>query len=214
VYIFSMAMGSAVAPLSAARANVSGIIVYASTIARPLPESLTEMMKRNWYLEKKKDMENDPRPAKLEKFLKLALKPDAKPSKIVEENPDLKELVESVQEGGGDDAIMGIPAQYFRDMAATDYPDAWGKLDTNVLVLWGEADFQANRGDGEMIAGAVNRKHPGKAKFQTLPGVDHIFSKAKDQEDSYLGGYQGAEYNPIVAETISKWIKAQNDVRT
>jgi hypothetical protein len=46
---------------------------------------------------------------------------------------------------------------------------------------------------------------PGKATFVALPGVDHGYNDAEDQDESFLSEGAG-KYNPVVAETLTKWM--------
>ena len=77
-----------------------------------------------------------------------------------------------------------------------------------MLTLWNESDYIASKTDSELVAAIVNRGHPGKATFVAVPGIDHGFNQAEDQEESYLA--EGAvSFNPVVIETLTKWIKVQ-----
>ena len=49
---------------------------------------------------------------------------------------------------------------------------------------------------------------PGKATFVALPGVDHGYNAAEDQEESFLSEGAG-KYNPLVTETLTKLMKEQ-----
>ena len=51
---------------------------------------------------------------------------------------------------------------------------------------------------------------PGKATFVALPGVDHGYNAAEDQEESFLSEGAG-KYDPVVAEALTKWMKEQAD---
>lgn len=207
VYIFSFGMGSAVAPLAADGAQVKGVASYAATVMRPWSQGMVEQAKRGWALHDGKETGYDERAKAVAKFVELCQKPGVKPLDVLNDHPELKEAAESIGGPVTNDAFAGIDLKYFQDIAATDYAKAWAGLNAEVLSLWGEADFQANRGDCEMIAKVVNDAHAGRAKFVALPQVDHVFNKADDQEDSYLSGYQGGEFNPVAAKTIIKWIQ-------
>lgn len=206
VFILSQGMGSAVAPFAAKNSGVRGVITYGSTIFRPAREALTEAIRRMLLLNDPEDKKIDEKTKMLESFFKL-IADGTKPSAAVEKIEGLAEVMQPLGGQAGDDFVMGIPYDYFMQMEKTDYAKAWSDVGSKVLVLWGEADYQANKTDSEAIAAAVNKSRPGAAEFKPLPGIDHVGNKASDQEDSYLSGYGASDFNPILVKTLASWIE-------
>lgn len=205
VFIYALGMGSAIAPLAAKDAGVRGVATYGSTIARAPSVSLPEALHRMWELRDPEDKQIDKNTALLTDFLKLCEKGE-KPGEAMKKCEGLREAL-SAFGPQRDDNILGIQQPYFLDIARTDYAKAWGEVNAEVLALWGDADYQANRGDAEFIAESVNKAHPGKATFKALPECDHVGNKADDIEDSFLSGYGAGDFNPVIVETLAKWIE-------
>lgn len=204
VFVFSHSSGGAIAPLLADQ-GVKGIATFAA-FARPWNEHITDQSLRRWKLELLKE---DEIKANLEKEKTIANElfvNKRSPKEIIEAHPDLKEyLGQYVQ---GENMIYGMHYKYLRQLAGLDLDGAWSKVSVPVLAMWGEADYAASKADSELIAASVNKKAPGKGKFVSLPGTDHSYAKSEDQEESFLAG-PGGNFNPIVMETLVKWLKEQ-----
>lgn len=206
VFIFSQSSGGVIAPQLADQ-GVKGIATFAA-FARPWTEHTTEQSMRQWKLELLKEEEIK---ANLEKEKIIAEELYVKkrsPKEILEAHPELKEyLGQAVQ---GDNMIYGMHYKYLQQLAGADLAAAWAKVNVPVLAMWGEADYAASKADSEFIVATVNKKAPGKAKFVPLPGTDHSYAKAEDQEESFLAGPGGGgNFNPLVIETVTKWLKEQ-----
>ena len=207
VFIFAMGMGSAVAPLAAKDAGIRGVVTFGSTIFRPAKEGLTESLRRMLLLNDPEDELIEDKTKLLTRYFKL-IGEGARPTEALAKIEGLAEVLEPLGgTRGGDDYVVGIPYDYFMQMERTNFADAWGEVSADVLVLWGEADFQANRKDSELIAASVNKTRAGAAAFKALPRVDHVGNNAIDQEDSYLSGYSANDFNPVLIKTLTAWIE-------
>lgn len=207
VFIYAFGMGSAIAPLAAKDSGVRGVALYGSTIARTPTESLPEALGRMWWLYDPDDKEIDQKVKLATKYVKLCAE-GTKPGEALRQCDGLREAMQRFsRQGERDDHVAGIYHPYFLNICRTDYAKAWGEVGSEVLVLWGEADYQANRKDSEFIAEAVNKKHSGRATFKTLPKCDHVGNKADDPEDSFLTGYSAGEFNPALVETLVNWME-------
>ena len=206
VFVFSHSSGGAIASMLAEE-GVRGIATFAA-FARPWKEHTMDQTMREWKLGLLKE---DEIKANLEKEKIIADELYVKkhsPKEMFEAHPELKEyLGQAVQ---GDNMIYGMPYKYLQQLAGMDLAAAWAKVNAPVLAMWGEADYAASKADSELIASIVNKKVTGKGKFVSLPGTDHSFAKAEDQEESFLaapGG--GGKFNPIVMETLINWLREQ-----
>lgn len=207
VYIFSQGLGSAIAPMVANDPTARGAISYAPTAVRPWTVGMVEMHRRIWDLETVKLEEIDRRAKELEKYLAACAKKGANPRELLNDYPALLPIADSISPRA--DVLFGVQTHYVQAILNADLVAEWSKVDAPVLSLWGEADFQSSEGDAKAIATAVNKSHPGRATYKALPEVDHGMYQADDQEDSYLSGYQGGDYNDIVVKTIIDWVKLQ-----
>lgn len=211
VFIFAMGMGSAVAPLAAKDSGVRGVATFGATIFRPAKEGLTETLRRMLLLNDPEDGKIEDKTRLLTQYFKL-ISEGAKPTEALKKVEGLAEVLEPLGgTQGGDAYVVGIPYGYFMEMERTNFADAWGEVTADVLALWGEADYQANRKDSELIAASVNKARSGSAEFKALPRIDHVGNNSVDQEDSYLSGYSANEFNPALIKAIAAWIdKAGN----
>jgi hypothetical protein len=56
------------------------------------------------------------------------------------------------------------------------------------------------------IARIINRAHPGYGVFLTLDGIDHGFSRALSQNDSFKNFRKpDREYNPVFLDALRDW---------
>jgi pimeloyl-ACP methyl ester carboxylesterase len=205
VFILAHSSGGALAPLIAQGEKVKGIITYAA-FARPFTDHVIEASKKQWELELMKEDEVKANVEKMSRFIKACYVDRQTPSDVFGKYPDLKEfMAKSMQQGGGN-AIDGLHYEVWQQLAALDLPKEWAKVDANVLAIWGEADFASCKSDSEVIAKAVNATHAGKGAFETMPGIDHMWNHAEDQEESFMAGF-GGKYNPALGERIQGWVK-------
>jgi pimeloyl-ACP methyl ester carboxylesterase len=188
-------------------AGVKGLITYAA-LARPLPESFIETRRRNWELEGLSEEEIKQNSERLDLFLKECLVNKRSPADLVKEKPELQELVDQLVQDG--DTMGGLNLSYYQHLAQMDPANAWGNVDAATLAIWGECDFTANRTDSEHLVRWVEKGGKSeKAELLVLPGIDHSFYKAEDQEESYLSGF-GGEFNPVIVETVVEWINKRS----
>ncbi len=203
VFVLTHASGGSIVPRVVEAAPVKGVITYAVN-TRPWNECALEAAKRRWELELLDKPEIESKSEKMTRFMKLCYLEKKSPADVVAQNPDLKEFVaEFVQ---NDAMIDGIHYRFYQDLVSFNAVEAWKKVDTNVLALWGEADFIAARKDSEMVVEIVNAAHPGKATFTAIKGIDHVYSKAEDAEEAFLAGF-GGDFNKIIVETADAWMK-------
>lgn len=206
VFVFGQSSGGAIAPMLAEE-GVRGIATYAA-FARPWAEQVGDQNMRQWKLSLLKEDEIKANIEK-EKIINDELFVKKRSLKeMLESHPELKDyLKDSIQ---GDNILYGMNYKYLQQLAALDLGAAWSKVSVPVLAMWGEADFAASKADSQLIADVVNKKAPGKAKFVSLPNIDHSYAKVEDQEESFLAGQGGGgNFNPIVMETVIAWFREQ-----
>lgn len=206
VFVFAHSSGAAIAPLAAADLPVKGIVTFAA-FARPLPEPWLEGSIRQWKLEQLSEEEIAANVKNEKLFLEEFFAKKKSPQEILAAHPELKDyMAKFIQD---DTFIFGVHYKYFQQLGGLNLSEAWSKVRVPVLALWGEADFRASKEDSELIAATVNKASPGKGQFMAVPQTDHGYNQAEDQEESFLAGFGGNRFNPVVIDTLMKWLKVQ-----
>jgi len=203
VFVLGHSLGGFIAPTLGQGQSVKGVATYGA-FARPWLDHAMDSYVRKWKFELLKDDEITAKSDKMRTFLKACILGKQSPADVVAKHPELKEFVAEICPDGR--TIDGVPYEMSQEWAALDLEDAWGKVDASVLAIWGESDFIAGKECSELIVKTVNKSHPGKATLMVMPGTDHMFHKAEDQEESFLAGF-GGSYNSAVGELLLKWIK-------
>ncbi|MCB9849500.1 MAG: PDZ domain-containing protein [Phycisphaerales bacterium] len=204
VYIFAQSTGSVLAPTLARSSAARGVITYAA-IARAWNEHLLESMQARWKLELLPEDEYKTNSQQAAELVKLCMIEGQNPKSVLEAHPELRGIAEGLVQ---DEFIMGSHYSFFHEMATVDLPKQWAQVDVPVLAMWGTCDFVAGRGCSELIAQSVNSKHPGRATFKALEGIDHGYSPMEDAEESYLAGFTG-EFDADIIKAVKNWVSAQ-----
>jgi hypothetical protein len=123
---------------------------------------------------------------------------------LVARHPELREHLYEVWADG--ETIAGRTLACFRQLAAKDQAEAWGRFDGHALAIRGEADYVTSPTDHELIARLVNRSHPGRGRSLRLAGSDHGFARAGSEAESFArGGQGGREFNPAIVDDLLGW---------
>jgi len=203
VFVFAQSLGTVIAPSLAREGKVRAVITYAA-IARPWQEHQTETMTNRWKFELVPEDELKSNVENLRRFTELCLLKGESPQAIIEKHPELKETTGAMVQ---DEAfIMGSHFSFFQELAGMDLAGAWADVGVPVLALWGECDFVAGKACSQLVESAVNKRHPGLARFSTLPNIDHNFDTAEDAEESFLAGF-GGTFNDNVIQAVADWTR-------
>lgn len=219
IIIFGHSMGGVVAPLVAAKSQVQGTIVYGTTakswfeyqlelnrvqtmLAKPDPLEYEEYCRSQYDLNYRFFIQN-------ESLEKLAM------------DPKIDTILRRDWMYDGQSKIWDRNAEYWRQIQSMKLLDAWKANTGDVLVMNGEADFQAfSHADHAQIAYTVNYYRPGKATHKTFKDTDHYFSKIGDMQTAYDKFSSGQylelfnSYNPEVGKTAVDWSIALNQPKT
>ena len=146
------------------------------------------------------------------------------PRQIVAANPAAADRLKEVVGWDGGDHAYGRSWTVLQDLTAVDLPEAWARVPTNVLSLYGATDEIAlTSEDQRRIADIVNYYRPGTARFVELPGTMHLMNLVGDREafrerNIEAGGNPiPGSFNPEVTREIIAWIRdcmARPPVRT
>ncbi|HEU5321916.1 MAG TPA: hypothetical protein VFX28_14005, partial [Methylomirabilota bacterium] len=80
--------------------------------------------------------------------------------------------------GGIQDGLQyGRAAAFHQQAQAADWAGAWERVSVPVLALFGEHDWFEDPAGTAWIADLVNRREPGRARFEIVPGLDHHFDR-------------------------------------
>ena len=101
--------------------------------------------------------------------------------------------------------FVGRHYMFFHQLAVKNLAAAWEKFDGHTLALWGKGDYVSTEADHALIAGIVNKRHPGHGVFISMDGIDHGFNKAESQEDAREKFGKPGEFNPAIITTLRDW---------
>ena len=204
VVIFGGSMGSNYAPLVAADQKVAGVVVWDG--------GATTWFERMLRFERNALELGDTDPAVLNAevnaraaFFERYLLRGESPAAIARSDAELGKVWSRVV-GASGDTHYGRPLAFHQQAQRQNWPGAWTRVHSPVLVLYGEYDWFESRDAAVLIADVVNRKRPGTAQLQVVPGLDHHLARYTNRQDAFRerGGTQHAA--PVV-EAILAWLK-------
>lgn len=97
---------------------------------------------------------------------------------------------------------------FHREIDRAPIVRGWNVFDGKLLALHGEYDWVSERHDHRLAVDIVNRRHPGNAVFEVVPGNDHAFSKHKTLADSFAKFGQGEPDDTFFNRSVA-WLKAE-----
>lgn len=210
-FIFGHSIGGFEAPMLAGKYGAKGVIVYGIAL-KSWFEYMIEMFRFQNILAGFDYVKN-------ENFIKeiIPLLYDFLikkiPPAILYENQNYRKLLEEWFEYNGNEQLWGRHYKYWQQIQELNMPEIWKSVKSKVLVIRGEADFQAfSNDDHKEIENIVNYYNPGNAKFILVPNIDHSFAKAKTPEESYknsqISGYVYKNFNYIIVDILDEWINS------
>ena len=93
------------------------------------------------------------------------------PGEILAQHPEWKSLWYDAPDGQ-----YGRPATFYQQLQALNLGKAWQNVNVPVLVIRGTADDIMSNADARAISNIVNRTHPGLARYEEIPGGDHLLT--------------------------------------
>jgi pimeloyl-ACP methyl ester carboxylesterase len=128
---------------------------------------------------------------------------------------DYKKFVEASFPGG---QAFGRHYTFFQNLFDLNLPEAWGKVNADVLAMWGKSDFISREIDHKMLVENMNKKRAGSARLVELENTDHLFFLAKDFKDSFEiinklsilpPGFEPTS-NPKYLDVVLDWLKKES----
>ena len=136
------------------------------------------------------------------------------PSAIAADHPGYGDRMKEIFGWDGGDHAFGRSWTLLQDLPTLDLPEAWSKVPTNVLSLYGATDEVALTGEDQArIADIVNYYRPGTATYVELPGTMHGMDlvggrNAFRERNVAAGTIVAGPFNPEITRTIVEWIRA------
>ncbi len=210
VFIWGHSLGGMIAPIIANREKLKGVIVYGTTI-KPWREYLIEMNRKQAPLFGADYVESEKYALNYHKLI-YALYVDKKTPDEIEKDTIMAQMLKTHFMYDGKGHIYGRNYKTFVQIDDYNQTEYWSKVNSNVLVFWGDADIEAmSRYDHETIVDVVNRYHPGKATFIHLKNTTHSFAKVESMEHGIKNRnwkYITENFNEDVAIKTVEWINS------
>jgi uncharacterized protein len=198
IIIFGHSLGGIEAPVVAKSVNPKGVIVYGTGLFSWY-EYLLEMFRfQNTKLgESFKDNED-----KLRLYIPMLYEylVNKKTPAELSKNEEYKKIMLADMEYDGGDKIWTRNYKYWQQIQDLNLTEYWSGLKSNVLVVWGEYDFEAfNKNEHKTIIDIVNNANPGKGTFTVLEKTDHAFAKYKTFDEEMEAKLNGNYYQYIIS---------------
>ncbi len=203
VVIFGASMGSNMAPLIAADQDVAGVVVWGG--------GATTWYERMLRFERNALELGDADPASLAtevsaraEFFTRYLLQGQSPAAIASSDPELGKVWSRLV-GTSGDTHYGRPVAFHQQAQRQNWAGAWARVESPVLVVYGEFDWFESRDAAALIADIVNRKRPGTATLRVVPGLDHHFMRYATPRDAYRESGGVVATDPVVEANLA-WL--------
>lgn len=209
IFIFGHSMGGIIAPLMKTKIQPKGIAVY-GTVTRSWFEYFVEQTRIQNFIMGEDYAQND---SAFNMRLKLwyEFMINKKTLEQLVSNPDFAEIIKTQWDYKAPAQMFGRNFLMWQQLQDYSLITGWKNYGGKVLSIWGETDFVAfSRYDHELIADIVNKYHPGKGKFITIPQSDHAFTKtnnlshAAEMWTNYM--YRMQNFNPQIIDVLTNWM--------
>jgi alpha-beta hydrolase superfamily lysophospholipase len=212
LFIWGHSMGGVIAPVIAEKYNPRGVIAFA-TVFRPWSEFLLEMHRIQAPLDGKTYAETEDMVRGIHKVYYEFFVLKKSPAELYQ-NPEYKNIVVTELEyKEGSSNMWGRHWRFWQQIDSLDLARSWSNVNTNVLSIFGGADFVAcSELEHELIVRAVNSKHPGKALHIMIPDVDHLIISNPDWVNAHKhfmdAAYKADHFHQGFADTTVKWMRS------
>jgi pimeloyl-ACP methyl ester carboxylesterase len=199
VYVFGHSIGSLIGPRLALQKPVAGLVV-AEGVGVGWVEYELLNSRRQEALAGATPAEVDSALLLKELCMHRLLVEKQPRAQVLRERPECNDYIAYPT---GDD--------YFRQLVTLNVAEPWTKLSIPVLAIYGDADFVTAEADHRRIVDIVNGLHPGTAKLDVIPGMDHYLVNAGSPKASLDRATKGgpAPYDERFTTAIATWLCAR-----
>ena len=206
VVAFGHSMGGQHVPVLNADFNFAGIAVYGSGY-RSWVEYMIENTRKQSQLAGENDAEIAEATERFVSAYQTLIIEGLEPAQAKTKYPQYARGIDELSPDG--QTFSGTPLSFWRQCFKVNNPAYVAKINCPLLSMWGASDFISYREDHEMMAAAVNKRHPGKGEFFLVENSDHAFRSAPTLADSHRtwGQPNGPAYNPAAGQKLLAWAK-------
>ncbi|MFZ5434634.1 MAG: alpha/beta fold hydrolase [Calditrichota bacterium] len=196
IILVGHSMGGVVAPVLANQVPVQGIVAIATSGIWWIEYELTNQRRQLVLAGVSPDtIEVYAREKELAMHLLLIEKQT--PDEIVKAHPELADDLE-------------YPAYYtfIQDIANLNLAREWMNVTCPTLFVYGSADFITDRSEHLYAVDLMNNLHPGRARFEEVPNMDHFFTNVESQRasfDNMMAGRPNREFSKQVIPVVGGW---------
>ncbi len=204
VVVFGASMGGTMAPLLAAGGEVAGVVVWGGG-ANTWFERTLGFERRRRELSGAPVSRLDAEMTRVADFLTEYLIRGRAPQEIAAADPELGSVWSELL-GTEGATHYGRPVAFHQQAQRQAWAAAWERVRAPVLVLYGEHDWFEEAAGHALIATIANRRSPGSARFEVIPGMDHHFAVYPTPEAAFAEEGGKVEEGPVV-DAIVRWLR-------
>lgn len=201
-YVIGISLGAVQAPLVAESSGAAGVITWGGLVT-PWYDYLLTTFGRRTVLEGGDPVEAVKFATNWRRVL-AALFVDGKPAAQVK--AEMPDAVAAVSDGSEDfSRFAGRAWVFHREVDKAEVVRAWNVFDGRLLALHGEYDWISELHDHRLAVDIVNRRHPGNAALEIIPGDDHGHTKHASLAESFEKAFQGTPDDTFFNRCVS-WL--------
>ncbi len=209
VFVFGHSMGGVQAPLMQTDFDPKGIIVF-GTVARPWFEYLIEQTRMQRLILGQDYLVNEANHEQSIHFYYRFLIQKETPEELNRDS-EMAEFLDRYWRFEDGAYLNGRHFTFWQQLQDTEPFKAWSQTNAHVLSLHGEGEYIAfNPYEHELIADIVNHYNPGKARFVSVPNIDHAFIYVNDRLHSAAirndGAYWRHNFNHNIVNLTVNWM--------
>ena len=201
VYLFGHSMGGAFGPVIAAEIPVRGIALY-GVVGRTWHEYFLDVMRYQNLLAGQSYGQIDETVRQASRVMEYVFQDQVSTADVKRDHPELAGTVDAVFPGG---QFNGKTARFWEQLEDMNFAALWERIDAHVLSVHGESDYVSYAVDHQLIADIVNRSHPGRGRYVSLPSSDHVFANWPTGAES-MQHFPNGETNTAFATLVLGWI--------
>jgi pimeloyl-ACP methyl ester carboxylesterase len=210
LFMFGHSMGGVIAPIIAEKYNPKGVIVY-GTVFRPWFEFMLDLIRKQNIMTGADYVENEKLTRQMQTLYYEFFVLKRSPSEIAQ-NPNLTAIAtKELDYKPNSDLMWGRHYKFWQQLDELNMAQNWSKTRSNVLAIWGGADWISFEEDEHtVIANLVNKYHPGKGTYYKLENTNHGFIKMPSMLEGIKlssPAYNEQHFNYGLVDETDKWMK-------